>query len=68
MIYKKEFICKTENDTKKLAENFAKIAQKGDIFALFGTLGVGKSCFSRYFIKSIVDGLLTICFSQTKSL
>lgn len=55
MIYKKEFICNTENDTKKLAESFAKIAKKGDIFALYGTLGVGKSCFSRYFIKTIVD-------------
>ena len=49
----KTFCCKTEDDTKYLAEQFAKIAKKGDIFALYGTLGVGKSTFSRYFIKSI---------------
>ena len=51
----KTFCCKTEDDTKYLAEQFAKIAKKGDIFALYGTLGVGKSTFSRYFIKSICD-------------
>lgn len=52
---KKEFICKTEDDTKRLAELFANIAKRGDVFALYGTLGVGKSCFSRYFIKKLVD-------------
>lgn len=45
--------CKTENDTKLLAEKFAKIAKKGDVFALFGTLGAGKSVFSRYFIQKL---------------
>lgn len=47
------FYCKKEDDTKKLAIEFAKIAKKGDVFALYGTLGVGKSCFSRYFIKQL---------------
>lgn len=49
--YKKEIICKTEEETKLLAEKLAAIAQRGDIFALYGTLGAGKSTFSRYFIK-----------------
>lgn len=49
--YIKEIICRTETDTKHLAENIASIVQKGDVFALFGTLGVGKSTFSRYFIQ-----------------
>lgn len=49
------FYCKTEDDTQNLAAKFARIAKKGDIFALYGTLGVGKSTFSRYFIKSICD-------------
>lgn len=53
MIYKRTFECPTEEDTKRLAEQFAKCAHKGDVFALYGTLGVGKSCFSRYFIQSI---------------
>lgn len=53
MIYKKNVICVNENDTLKLAERFAKIACCGDVFALFGTLGAGKSTFSRYFIKAL---------------
>lgn len=53
MIYKRIFECPTEEDTKKLASRFACLAQKGDIFTLYGTLGVGKSCFSRYFIQSL---------------
>lgn len=55
MIYSKVFECKTEDDTKKLAQQFARLAKKGDVFALYGTLGVGKSCFSRYFIQEIVE-------------
>lgn len=51
----KKFYCKSEDDTKCLAEQFAKIAKKGDVFALFGTLGAGKSTFSRYFIKYLCD-------------
>lgn len=55
MIYSKVFECKTEDDTKKLAQQFARLAKKGDVFALYGTLGVGKSCFSRYFIQDLVE-------------
>lgn len=52
--YKKIFECKNEEDTKKLACLFAKISRKGDVFALYGTLGVGKSTFSRYFIQHLI--------------
>lgn len=55
MIYRRIFECPTEEDTKRLAEQFAKCAHKGDIFALYGTLGVGKSCFSRHFIQSVTN-------------
>lgn len=55
MIYSIVFECKTEDDTKKLAQQFARLAKKGDVFALYGTLGVGKSCFSRYFIQDLVE-------------
>ena len=54
MMYSKVFKCFTEDDTKKLAQKFAHIAKKGDVFALYGTLGVGKSCFSRYFVQELV--------------
>jgi tRNA threonylcarbamoyladenosine biosynthesis protein TsaE len=50
---KKSFICKTEAETTFLAQQFAHIAKKGDIFALYGTLGVGKSTFSRSFIQAL---------------
>jgi len=57
MSYKKTFICSSEDDTRLLAQKFALLAQKGDIFALFGTLGVGKSTFSRYFIQTLTKAL-----------
>ena len=53
--YKRTFKCLTEDDTKKLASRFSDVAQKGDIFALFGTLGAGKSTFSRFFIQNLSD-------------
>lgn len=49
--YKKIFKCLTENDTKKLACCFSNVAQKGDVFALYGTLGAGKSTFSRFLFR-----------------
>ena len=55
MVYKKDFICATEEETRFLAESFAKLSKKGDVFALFGTLGVGKSTFSRYFIQYLTN-------------
>ena len=49
----KTFIIKTEQQTKDLAKRFAKIAKKGDVFALYGTLGMGKSVFARAFIQCL---------------
>ncbi len=49
----RKFICDSENQTKLLAKELASIAQRGDVFALYGTLGAGKSTFSRYFIQSL---------------
>ena len=46
-----EFISNSEDDTKKLAEKVADVAKIRDIFALYGTLGMGKSVFSRAFIQ-----------------
>lgn len=53
MVYKKVFECPTENVTCLLAQKIAKVAQRGDIFALYGTLGAGKSTFSRCFIQCL---------------
>ena len=57
MGYQKSVICFSEDDTKALACAFARMAQRGDIFALFGTLGAGKSTFSRYFIRSLTSAI-----------
>lgn len=51
--FSKNFICNSETDTKHLAEVLATMVQTGDVFALYGTLGAGKSTFSRYFIQSL---------------
>ncbi len=48
------YLSQTEADTAALGQRVAKIAQKGDIFALEGTLGMGKSVFCRAFIQSLV--------------
>lgn len=53
MIQKIEIPCHSEDCTQLLAEKLAQIAKKGDIFALYGTLGAGKSVFSRYFVKKL---------------
>ena len=53
--YSENFNCKTENDTKRLAQLFASSVQKGDVIALYGTLGVGKSTFSRFFIQHLTN-------------
>ena len=51
----KKIICKTEADTISLAQKFANIAKIGDVFALYGTLGMGKSVFARAFIQKLCD-------------
>ena len=45
---------KSEKDTLKFGSNLAKIARCGDIFALSGDLGTGKTVVARGFIKQII--------------
>ena len=47
----KSFVSKSEQQTSDLAKKVASIAKKGDVFALYGTLGMGKSVFARSFIQ-----------------
>lgn len=51
----KTFISENETQTSELAEKLAKITKIGDIWALKGTLGMGKTVFARAFIKSLSD-------------
>ena len=49
----KVFISRSEEDTGELAEKLAALSVQGDIWALNGTLGAGKSVFARAFIKKL---------------
>lgn len=49
----KKIVADSEEKTIILAKKIAHIAKKRDIFALCGTLGVGKSVFSRAFIQEL---------------
>ncbi len=48
------FYLKSEQQTEELGCKLAAIAQKRDTFALFGTLGMGKSVLARAFIQKLV--------------
>ena len=47
------YISHSEEDTAELARKLASITQKGDVWALSGTLGMGKSVFARAFIQQL---------------
>ena len=49
----KVFVSHSEADTIALAEKLAEISEQGDIWALNGTLGAGKSVFARAFIQKL---------------
>jgi tRNA threonylcarbamoyl adenosine modification protein YjeE len=48
------FISHSEQETLEFATNFAKTLKVGDIIALHGTLGVGKTAFTRGVIQSLI--------------
>lgn len=48
-----EFFSPDEEATARLAAQIASRAQSGDVFALYGTLGMGKSVFARAFIQAL---------------
>ena len=47
------FNIQEENKTKIIAEEISKICKKGDILAISGEMGVGKTTFVKYFIQKI---------------
>ena len=59
--------CKTETDTALLGAKLAPIMKKGDVIALEGPLGSGKSVLARGFIRSLC-GQDTIVTSPTYNL
>lgn len=53
------FSYKLENEaaTVKFGQALAGISKKGDFYALFGTLGVGKSVLSRAFVQELCGNI-----------
>ena len=47
------FNIQEENRTKIIAEEISKICKKGDVLAISGSMGVGKTTFIKYFIQKI---------------
>lgn len=46
---------KNQTETNQIAQRLAQIARPGDVIALHGDLGVGKSVFSRAFIRALTS-------------
>ena len=42
-----------EEDTRKLAKELAQKSRKGDVYALIGDLGVGKTAFTKGFAEGL---------------
>lgn len=51
MEYSKEFKIYSKEDTKTLAERIASHLQQGDVIALYGELGTGKTFFTQKLCK-----------------
>lgn len=48
------FTVKTEQESLELAAKLARVVKAGDVVALYGTLGAGKTAFCRGFIQSLI--------------
>ena len=49
----KTFQIKNIEQTEQLAKAFSGLLETGDIVALYGTLGVGKTAFTRFLVQSL---------------
>lgn len=47
------FICKSESDTKELGRRLARTAKAGSVISLRGSLGAGKTVFTKGFAEEL---------------
>lgn len=60
MDFSKEIIVHCENETEKIGEQFAEYLKAGDIVAMFGGMGMGKTAFTRGVAKGLgIDARVT---------
>ncbi len=57
MTYEFNYKCSDEAETIAFGKKLARIAQKGDVFLLNGTLGMGKTTLSRAFIQELTKAV-----------
>lgn len=71
MMIKREFLIKNENETKDFALELAQELEAGDVLALIGDLGTGKTALTKYIAQglgirdSIVSPTFTIVREYT---
>lgn len=53
MVFTVELNLPAEADTRAVGRRLARLARKGDVFALYGTLGMGKSVLARAFVQEL---------------
>ena len=57
---KREFISNSEEETLKLAEELGRSARRGDIYALLGELGTGKTIVAKGIARGLgIDEVIT---------
>lgn len=56
----RELIIRNEEDTKQFALTLANTLEKGDVIALVGNLGTGKTTLTKYIAKGLgIDDMIT---------
>ena len=61
----KEVISKNVSDTDAIASEIASLLKKGDVLALYGEMGAGKTAFVRGLVKALCPECLPLVHSPT---
>ena len=61
----KEFYSKNLSDTDAIAEEIASLLKPGDVLALYGEMGAGKTAFVRGLVKALCPECLPLVHSPT---